>query len=202
MIIIIREVKINFLSLVTILILIILAVAEILLPKQAEAEAIHPLLNNYQEIKTNYPFINKLLATGNVNDAEIKAWIEEVENVLNREIINQGTNFANANQLIFIMQATFDVKIISEEIAVILGRAMGKEKAALARAGEKTAFKDDQHIASWARGYIVTAVTEGLVKGYPDGTFGPKNNATRAIAGTMAYRYMTALTTPIKYPQP
>lgn len=37
--------------------------------------------------------------------------------------------------------------------------------------------------------YLTHAVSKGLIKGYPDNTFRPDNNMTRAEAATMIYRY-------------
>lgn len=81
-----------------------------------------------------------------------------------------------------------DALITRQEMAVILARATGKENMAAARAQEKTTFTDDQEIASWARGVVVVIVKDGLMKGYPEGTFGPKNNATRAEACAIVQR--------------
>ena len=70
----------------------------------------------------------------------------------------------------------------------MIARAMGKESEAASLANEKTTFTDDQNIASWARGYIVIEFREGIVDGYPDHSFAPKNNATRAEACAMFSR--------------
>jgi len=83
-----------------------------------------------------------------------------------------------------------NAKITRQEIAAILVRALGKQDAAVASANVKTAFKDDQSIASWARGSVVVAVQEGLIKGYPDGAFGPKKNTTRAETCAMVSRFL------------
>lgn len=83
-----------------------------------------------------------------------------------------------------------DQNISREEMAVILVNALGKREEALSRAGDETIFTDDRGIASWARGFVVIAVQEGLVKGYPDNTFRPGNNATRAEACAIIVRYM------------
>jgi hypothetical protein len=84
-----------------------------------------------------------------------------------------------------------DAKITRQEIAVILIRALGKTDEAAANANTKTAFKDDHNIASWARGSVVVAVNEGLIKGYPNGTLGPKKNATRAEVCTLVSCFLT-----------
>ncbi|MHB8157490.1 MAG: S-layer homology domain-containing protein, partial [Desulfocucumaceae bacterium] len=83
-----------------------------------------------------------------------------------------------------------DANITRQEMAVVLVRAMGLESQAKAKGEEKTAFADDQSIAAWARGFVVTAVGQNLVGGYPDNTFGPDNNATRAEACAMIYKML------------
>lgn len=81
-----------------------------------------------------------------------------------------------------------NAKITRQEIAAILVRALGIDDTVYAN--EKTSFKDDQSIAPWARGSVVVAVKEGLIQGYPDGTFGPRKNATRAETCMMVSRFM------------
>lgn len=80
--------------------------------------------------------------------------------------------------------------ITRQEVAIILVRAMDLEGAATAGATQGTSFTDDGNIASWARGFVVTAVQKGLISGYPDNTFGPESNATRAEACAMINRLM------------
>lgn len=83
-----------------------------------------------------------------------------------------------------------DAKITRQEIAAIVARAMDLEKEAEEAAFENTGFKDDEQIASWAKGYVVIEKREGIIDGYPDNTFGPLNNATRAEACAMLSRFM------------
>lgn len=78
-----------------------------------------------------------------------------------------------------------DKQITRQEMAVILVRALGLEGTAAAKANEGTAFADDRNIAPWARGFVGTSLMEKIVSGYPDNTFGPENNATRAEACAM-----------------
>lgn len=80
--------------------------------------------------------------------------------------------------------------ISRQEIAVILVRALDKESEALAKAGQTTNFKDDAQIAAWTKGYVIVAVAEGLINGYPDNTFGPAKNASRAESAKMVYFFM------------
>ena len=45
--------------------------------------------------------------------------------------------------------------------------------------------RDATQIDAWARGDVVTAVKNGIIHGYPGGTFRPLNHATRAEAATV-----------------
>lgn len=81
-------------------------------------------------------------------------------------------------------------KITRQEIATILVRAMGLESDAAAKGAVKLDFADAGNIASWANGYVAVAVDQGLITGYPDNTFKPGNNATRAESATMVVRYL------------
>jgi len=83
-------------------------------------------------------------------------------------------------------------RITREEIAALICRAMGKESEAASLANARTDFTDDQDIAAWARGYIVIEFREGIVNGYPDQSFGPKKNATRAEVCAMVSRYINS----------
>ena len=81
-------------------------------------------------------------------------------------------------------------KITRQEIATILVRAMGLESDAAAKGAVKLDFADAGNIAAWANGYVAVAVEQGLINGYPDNTFMPGNNATRAESATMVVRYL------------
>ncbi|KUK65934.1 MAG: S-layer domain protein [Desulfotomaculum sp. 46_80] len=86
-----------------------------------------------------------------------------------------------------------NAKITREEIAAILIRALGKADEAAANASAVTAFKDDHNISAWARGSVAVAVKEGIIKGYPNGTFGPGKNAIRAEVCAMVSRMLAKL---------
>jgi hypothetical protein len=68
---------------------------------------------------------------------------------------------------------------------------LGKADDAAANASAVTGFKDDSRIAGWARGFVAEAVKDGLLKGYPDGSFGPMSNATRAEACAMISNFFS-----------
>ncbi|GAB7386793.1 hypothetical protein BSNK01_06290 [Bacillaceae bacterium] len=65
-------------------------------------------------------------------------------------------------------------------VAQLIVRMLGKESEAASSAFQSTAFRDDGDIPAWARGYVLTAVQYGLVKGYADETFRPNKEVTRA----------------------
>ncbi|GAB6274990.1 MAG: hypothetical protein STSR0004_18550 [Peptococcaceae bacterium] len=78
--------------------------------------------------------------------------------------------------------------ITRQEITAIMIRATGKESEALAKTQEKIDLADEAQISAWARGYVALAVESGLIEGYPDKTFGPKKNTTRAEAAVIICR--------------
>ncbi|GAB6275130.1 MAG: hypothetical protein STSR0004_19950 [Peptococcaceae bacterium] len=80
--------------------------------------------------------------------------------------------------------------ITRQEITAIMIRATGKESEALAKAQEKIDLADAAQISSWARGYVSLAATIGLIEGYPDKTFMPKKNTTRAEAAILICRFL------------
>ena len=49
-------------------------------------------------------------------------------------------------------------------------------------------FKDASDISTWAKESVQKCVSYGLIQGYPDGKFKPKNHATRAEVAVMIYR--------------
>jgi hypothetical protein len=75
--------------------------------------------------------------------------------------------------------------ITRQEIAVILVNACGKAGTAQGSMNAQTSFSDDSSIAAWARGFVNEASQLGLIKGYPDSSFAPVQDATRAEACVM-----------------
>jgi len=75
--------------------------------------------------------------------------------------------------------------ITRQEIATVLINALGKADAASVLMDTQTGFTDDASIAAWGRGFVAEAVQIGLIKGYPDGSFAPRSDATRAEACVM-----------------
>lgn len=77
-----------------------------------------------------------------------------------------------------------DKEVTRAEFAKIAVLAMGftDEQAKLLQG--KTVFKD-LPANHWATGYVNLAVSQGIIKGYPDGTFKPNNNVKVAEALTV-----------------
>jgi hypothetical protein len=75
--------------------------------------------------------------------------------------------------------------ITRQELACILANALGKQDEAIVSASQQSNFTDDASISSWARGSVAVVVKYGLLKGYPDGSFKPQGDATRAEACAM-----------------
>lgn len=76
--------------------------------------------------------------------------------------------------------------ITREEAASVLVKiaAMRAEKPET----DVGAFADDSSITNWAKDAVYNAAAYGLIKGYPDGTFGPLKGITRAEAASMIFR--------------
>ncbi len=86
--------------------------------------------------------------------------------------------------------------ISRQEVCAVLENALGKNAQALADANAKTGFADDASISSWARGFVVLAVQDELIKGYSDGGFEPLNNTTRAETSAMVSNFLKVYTPP------
>jgi hypothetical protein len=80
--------------------------------------------------------------------------------------------------------------ISRQEIACVLVQSLGKSQLADANAQALTKFVDDHDIAWWSRGYIYVTLQQGIVGGYPDNTFLPGKETTRAEACAMVSNFL------------
>lgn len=80
-----------------------------------------------------------------------------------------------------------DDSITRAEFCAMIVRALGLEVSA-GYAAYPTQFPDVTAKQSWAYGYINVAVSRGVIKGYPDGTFKPDDPVSQAEALTMVMR--------------
>ncbi len=81
--------------------------------------------------------------------------------------------------------------ITREQMATILVNALNEQDQARAIMSVKTTFTDDAGISAWARGFVEQAVRDGLLKGYPDNSFVPQGDATRAEACAMIENFLS-----------
>ncbi|BBI36164.1 S-layer homology domain-containing protein [Cohnella abietis] len=84
-----------------------------------------------------------------------------------------------------------EAPVTREEMATMLVRAM--KYAGVSKTATSTAlngFKDRTKISSWAKDGMAISVTAGFIKGTPEKTVNPKNNATRAEAAIMIKRFL------------
>lgn len=75
--------------------------------------------------------------------------------------------------------------VTREEIAAVLYRTA--EKAGIAFEAEKTDFADFEAISAYAREAVGVMAGERIINGFPDNTFRPKAQATRAQAAQLIY---------------
>lgn len=81
-----------------------------------------------------------------------------------------------------------EATVTRQEMATILGRVLLQHKDEASYEGFKAEFakfKDATSVADWAIDYTVAMHGEGIIKGYPDNTFKPKANGTKAEAAKM-----------------
>lgn len=133
--------------------------------------------NNMSKVEF-YKVINHLMGYEDMaeevefEDVKETDWFyEEVLKALAKGYLEDGEKL-NPNEL-----------ITREEVARIIGIAYGLEKDA--RPARE--FKDNAKISLAARGYVGALKEKGYIQGYPDGTFRPKNNITRAEAVKMLF---------------
>ncbi|MDT3427837.1 hypothetical protein J2Z22_003413 [Paenibacillus forsythiae] len=83
-------------------------------------------------------------------------------------------------------------KISRQEMAVMINRAYtyaGGKAGALSN----TAFTDNERIDAWASDAVKSVYTLGIIKGRPNGSFGPVDNASRAEGAVMLKSLMDKL---------
>ncbi|NLJ75668.1 MAG: S-layer homology domain-containing protein [Peptococcaceae bacterium] len=84
-----------------------------------------------------------------------------------------------------------DIPITREQMAVMIINAAGINDAP----GGK-AFSDGAEISAWASEAIAIAGSNNIISGYPDNTFRPHGNATRAEAATVIVRALEQQVSP------
>ncbi|GAW91176.1 S-layer homology domain-containing protein [Calderihabitans maritimus] len=86
-----------------------------------------------------------------------------------------------------------DKPISRAELAALMVRIVVKELGPVS--GEAPTFADADEFPPWAEEAVAVAAKEGIVEGYPDGTFRAENTVTRAEAATMILRLLDLIYT-------
>ncbi len=81
-----------------------------------------------------------------------------------------------------------DDLITREQMALMINNAAKLDKTA-----DEVAFADSDRIAAWAKDAVAATGSKKIISGYPDNTFRPKANATRAEAVTVIAKALGAL---------
>lgn len=84
-----------------------------------------------------------------------------------------------------------EAKITRQEMAAMIYRYANYKDLALPQDVKPVDFKDDGDIASWAKEAVSAMQQAKIISGYPEGTFLPKNNATRGEAAKMISVFLT-----------
>ncbi|MGM9551076.1 MAG: S-layer homology domain-containing protein, partial [Clostridia bacterium] len=77
---------------------------------------------------------------------------------------------------------------LREDIAVALVKLKGYSTTGADMTALQRMFSDYQSISENAKIYVTTAIENGLISGYDDGTFKGQNSITRAEAATLLWR--------------
>lgn len=83
-----------------------------------------------------------------------------------------------------------DDPITREEIGRLVGAAIESIAMEFGETQLLRQFSDTDQIEAWRTPSVAVAVRHGVLKGYPDGTFRPKNTATRAEASVIVIRLL------------
>lgn len=87
-----------------------------------------------------------------------------------------------------------DEPIVREEMATILARYVDKvAKTTLTLDKTVPPFSDRQTISSWALESVTMIQQAGIIQGYGDGTFLPRNSASRAEATELLSKFIKAM---------
>ena len=85
-----------------------------------------------------------------------------------------------------------NMPITRQDMAVIINRTMTHLNMTIAQ-GEEITFADAADISDYAANSVSMLTKTGIINGKDDGTFAPKDTATRAEAAMIIYRIMYAM---------
>lgn len=87
-----------------------------------------------------------------------------------------------------------DGKITREEAVTMLVRYADQLKITLKQTQKPDPFTDEAKISAWAKRAVAVMTEAGILSGYPDSTFRPKNHITRAETAKIMVLFLEALT--------
>lgn len=82
-----------------------------------------------------------------------------------------------------------DLPITRREMAMIISKADINMRSAAINTEKSITFTDFSLLDASEVRFLTHAISEDYLNGYPDGSFGPDNEMTRAEATTVVYRY-------------
>ncbi|MBQ7718007.1 MAG: S-layer homology domain-containing protein [Clostridia bacterium] len=122
-----------------------------------------------------------LYYTGAFSDVKISDWYSGVVETVTKYNIANGTGDG-----IFAP----DAPLTREQLAAMIMRAINLTGVRFA-APSPLKFTDSGNISIWAKSDVETAVSMGLITGFPDNTFAPQKNCTRAEATALIKRMIS-----------
>ena len=146
-----------------------------------DAETFDPNANitraEYCQILVNSIGMTQVSADSSFADVASDAWYYHAVSVASNLGIVSGYGDGNfgPNDL-----------ITRQDMALMTQRAVTAMNKTLATASVGT-FADDTEISDYAKDAVYNLANAGIINGMGDGTFGPKNNATRAQAAVIIY---------------
>lgn len=82
-----------------------------------------------------------------------------------------------------------DLPITRREMVMMIGKADTNFRHNSLNSEQSITFTDFDVMDGSELRYLTHSVSEGYLNGYPDGSFGPDNNMTRAESATVIWRY-------------
>lgn len=100
------------------------------------------------------------------------------------DVLSKEENLNLAEEKGYLANSKINELITREEVAIIICKVLS-----LAPSEEvDTRFIDDLQISVWSKGYVCTLALEEIIIGYPDNTYKPQKNITKAEFVTLLNR--------------